>query len=337
MASPLTVSVVLPTFNRRRRLERVLAGLEQQSLLAEGFEVVVINDGSSDDTEAWLGANQRRPFKLNAIHQRNAGPANARNAGVAAAQGSLILFIDDDVEPTRDLVSEHLASHEAEQDVVVMGPLASLPHYSQPWVAWEQAKLELQYGAMVRGDWEPTFRQFWTGNASVERRHVLEAGGFDATYNRAEDVELGRRLHERGLRFRYNPRARGLHHAERSLAAWEAMHDSYGALEVKIFGEQGDQNLVKALGENFSRVHPATRWLVGHCVGHPLRYSLARSVLHRILVVEEAVGVPAASGQICGALANLIYWEASARALGERPIRDVFQRGDELRQRGGTP
>ena len=127
--------------------------------------------------------------------------------------------------------------------------------------------------------------------------------------------------------------ARALHHAERSLAAWEAMHDSYGALEVKIFGELGHQNLVNALAENFSRVHPATRWLVGQCVGHPLLGSLARSVLRRILVVEEAVGVPAASDQICGALANLIYWEASARALGEQPIRNIFRRGDELRQR----
>ena len=95
-------------------------------------------------------------------------------------------------------------------------------------MAWEQAKLEAQYAAMSRGDWEPTFRQFWTGNASVAKAPVLAAGGFDPSLRRAEDVELARRLHERGMRFRFNPAARGLHHAERPLSAWMAMHKSYG-------------------------------------------------------------------------------------------------------------
>lgn len=329
------LSIVLPTYNRRKRLERVLAGLDRQTLPAETFEVVLIDDGSKDDTAEWLSKNDERAYFVKWISQNNAGPAKARNKGIENARGELILFIDDDVEPTPELLAEHLAWHDAERDIVVLGPLASLEHYDQPWVAWEQEKLEAQYASMLRGDWEPTFRQFWTGNASVARAHVEAAGGFDPSFLRAEDVELGRRLHERGLRFRFNPKARGLHHAERSLPAWEAMHRSYGALEVKIFGGLGDDQLVKTLAENFSRIHPATRWLVTHCVGNARRQDLASAALRTWLKMGAAAQAPIAARQVCGALANLNYWQASLPELGPERARRVFEMGDELRRENG--
>jgi len=326
------ISIVLPTFNRRPRLVRVLAGLDRQKVNTSSFEVIVVDDGSTDDTAEWLSRNSERPYALRCVRQQNSGPAMARNIGVANARAELLLFIDDDVEPMPELVGEHLAFHEAEPNVVVLGPLASLDHYAQPWVAWEQEKLEAQYAAMLRGDWEPTFRQFWTGNASVAREHVLAAGGFDPTFLRAEDVELGRRLHERGLKFRFNPKARSLHHAERSLPAWEAMHRSYGALEVKIFGHLGDDELVHLLAENFSRVHPATRWLVTHCVGHSRRQAAAALALRTWLKVGAVAHKPIAAGPVCGALANLNYWQASLPELGPARAQRVLQIGDRLRR-----
>jgi glycosyltransferase involved in cell wall biosynthesis len=333
MSPAARVSVVLPTYNRRARLARVLAGLDRQDADPSSFEVVVVDDGSTDDTRSWLAEHQKRAYSITAVHQQNGGPARARNAGVATARGELLLFVDDDVEPTPALIAEHMKSHDAEKDVVVMGPLASLDHYAQPWVAWEQDKVEAQYTAMLRGDWEPTFRQFWTGNASVAREHVLAVGGFDPSFLRAEDIELGRRLHERGLGFRFNPAARGLHHAERSLEAWIAMHRSYGALEVQIFSGLGDEELVEILAGNWSRIHPATRWLVGHCLGRPRRQALARSLLKSWLKLGAATGAPLAANEACGALANLAYWDASANALGRARTDKVFALGDALRQR----
>jgi glycosyltransferase involved in cell wall biosynthesis len=332
MASATRVSIVLPTYNRRARLERVLGGLDRQSVAPTEFEVVIVDDGSTDDTQAWLETGRKRAYAVQAVRQNNGGPARARNTGIAAAQGSLLLFLDDDVEPTPELVREHLASHDAEKDVVVMGPLASLEHYAQPWVAWEQAKVEAQYQAMLRGDWEPTFRQFWTGNASVEKAHVVAAGGFDPSFLRAEDVELGRRLHERGLRFRFNPNARGLHHAERSLDAWSNMHKAYGKLEVQIFGGLGEDFLVDILAGNLSRVHPLTRWLVGRCVAHPRRQAVATQLLKGFLNSASKTGITVGAGQACGVLANLIYWEASAEALGRELAARAFARSDELRR-----
>jgi GT2 family glycosyltransferase len=323
---------VLPTYNRRSRLARVLAGLDRQSTPSDGFEVVIVDDGSTDDTREWLVHNRRRAYAVEAVHQKNGGPARARNAGVEVARGELLLFLDDDVEPTPELIAEHLRFHDAERDIVVIGPLASLDHYEQPWVAWEQAKLEAQYDAMLRGEWEPTFRQFWTGNASVGRAHVIAAGSFDPTFLRAEDVELGRRLHERGLKFRFNPAARGFHHAERSLNAWIALHRRYGELEVQIFGALGESELFEILAGNWSRVHPATRGLVSRCIDHPKRHAAATFALKSWLTLGAKAKLPVATAQACGALANLIYWEASARTLGRAQAARVFERGDELRR-----
>ena len=331
MTRDVRISIVLPTFNRRARLQRVLEGLDRQSVDAKSFEAVIVDDGSTDDTQDWLAKNEQRSYRVTAIRQQNGGPARARNTGIAAASGEYVLFLDDDVEPTPELVAEHLRCHDLEKGVVVMGPLASLPHYAQPWVAWEQAKLEAQYASMLRGDWEPSFRQFWTGNASVAKADVLAAGGFDTAFLRAEDVELGRRMHERGLKFRFNPKARGLHHAERSLAAWEKMHRSYGELEVQIFGGLGEDELIDTLASNWSRIHTLTHWLVTRCVWHPTRHAAACLALRNWLELGAATQRPIAADAVCGALANLNYWKASAEALGRARAQRVFELGDQRR------
>ena len=323
------VSIVVPTYNRRDRLGRVLAALDRQAD-PTSFEAVIVDDGSTDGTTAWL-ENRAYRFALRSIRQENGGPAKARNTGVYAASGTILLFLDDDVEPTDDLVGEHVRSHARERNIVVIGPLASLPHYKQPWVTWEQDKLEAQYAAMLRGDWAPTFRQFWTGNASVAREHVVAAGGFNVSYLRGEDVELGYRLHQMGLGFRFNPTARGLHHVERSLDGWVKAHVSYGKIEPELFSRLGKDQDLEVLGGNWSRLHPATRWLVERCFDSPRNHAAASALLQRLLKLQEMTQTPIASGKVCGALANLCYWRGCAEAIGPDRARQIMRRGDELR------
>jgi glycosyltransferase involved in cell wall biosynthesis len=322
------VTVVIPTYNRRSRLGLVLAGLARQTVDSGSFEVVVIDDGSTDGTGQWV-EGQDTPYALRLVSQSNRGPAAARNAGVSNARTPLVIFLDDDVVPCVDLVGEHLRMHQAEKDIVVVGPLSSLSSYRQPWVAWEQSKLEAQYQAMIRGDYAPTFRQFWTGNASVGRDHVLAVGGFDPSILRGEDVELGYRLRSRGLGFRFNPRAVGMHHCERSLDAWSNAQRSYGKLEVQIFGRFGEDGLLTLLGGNWSRLHPLNRWLVKRCVRKPVPFAAATTALRSWLVLTERVSAPVLADKVCSALANLLYWDASAEALGDRGIQAVFERGAE--------
>ena len=144
MSASFALSVVTPTFNRKRSLRRLLTALQRQTVDPKTFEVVIVDDGSKDGTAESL-ESETFGFGLKLCRQQNSGPARARNRGIEEAQGKLVLFLDDDVEPAPSLIEEHLRSHAAEAaELVVIGPLSSLPHYAQPWVAWEQAKAVLR-------------------------------------------------------------------------------------------------------------------------------------------------------------------------------------------------
>ena len=318
-----TITVVIPTYQRKDRLARVLEGLSRQTY--PDFDVVVVDDGSTDGTSRYL-REARFPFQVRAISQLNAGPAAARNAGVAAAKGDVVLFLDDDVIPAPELVAEHLRAQAEEPRCAVMGPLGSLPRYSQPWVAWEQAMLEEQYGAMRRGEWEPTFRQFWTGNASVAREEILAAGGFDPAFRRAEDVELAARLARRGVCFRFHPAARTEHAAERTLDSWCAMHLAYGRLERRIFAHLGEGHALTTLADNWARLHPATRSLVRACLGSEIVRAAAIAALRGMLQASRIAPASWVARRACSALANVLYWSGAHEAMGAQGFREMVGR-----------
>ena len=143
-------SVVVPTYNRLGRLRHVIAAFERQAYPSDAYEVIVISDGSTDGTDAYL-ETLRSTMQLRWLTQANQGPAAARNAGVRTAVGEFIVFVDDDVVPEPQLLEEHARSHhEAGRDVVVLGPLLTPEGFEMaPWVRWEQEMLMKQYSAML--------------------------------------------------------------------------------------------------------------------------------------------------------------------------------------------
>ncbi|HYQ88691.1 MAG TPA: glycosyltransferase [Candidatus Binatia bacterium] len=92
MALP-RVSVVIPTWNRRRHLEEAIASVLAQTYT--DYEIVVVDDGSTDDTRSWL-EGRATDGRVVALHQENRGSSSARNAGLRAARGELIAFLDSD-------------------------------------------------------------------------------------------------------------------------------------------------------------------------------------------------------------------------------------------------
>lgn len=279
-ATQLFFSVVVPTFNRLGRLRRVIAALERQGYPSDAYEVIVISDGSTDGTEAYLEAF-RSTMRLQWFTQTNRGPAAARNAGIANATGEFILFIDDDVVPEPQLLGEHARSHhEAARDVVVLGPLLTPEGFEMtPWVRWEQEMLMKQYRAMLNGDWTATARQFYTGNASLRRSHILAAGGFDEGFRRAEDVELAYRLADKGLDFVFNMQAAGMHFAERTFSAWLDAAYTYGRNDVIFTRDRNQKWLLPAVRREFRDRHLLIRSLVRVCGGRSRLTRTATSAL----------------------------------------------------------
>lgn len=316
MASTPTVSVVIPTFDRRERLHRVLAALADQTF-DRGLEVVVISDGSTDGTNEYL-ASGKTPLPVVSVEQANQGPAAARNRGVALATGDLVVFVDDDVVPARGLIDAHVAAHERLGPCfVVIGPMLDPPdHRMSPWVRWEQAMLAKQYTAIARGDFEPTARQFYTGNASLRRRHVLDVGGFDASFRRAEDVELAYRLADHGLRFAFEPEAAGYHYAERSFESWRSAASTYGRNDVVFARDVGRREIRDWLAEEYRGRHVVVRTLTRLCVPRSRTAAVVERGLLGLASLGDIVHSERITRQALSGIYNVAYYSGVADELG---------------------
>lgn len=314
----MIVSVVVPTFNRRQSLKRLVEALALQTFPADEFEVVIVSDGSTDGTDDDL-RDDRLARRVRPVFQSNSGPAVARNTGVAAARAPLILFLDDDVVPEPTLVEEHVKSHEGSDGrLVVIGPMLTPPDFTMsPWVRWEQAMLEKQYAAMASGEYEAHLRQFYTGNASLARDQILSAGGFSARFRRAEDMELAYRLDAAGARWRFNPRAVTHHYAERTFGAWLQIPRAYGRANVEFARAEGRQWVLDDVASELRRLNALNRAAARLLVGRPrATKALARAVRAGVSVAAKVGGTRAATRVILSGIYNVEYCQGLADGLG---------------------
>ena len=116
----IDVSVVIPTYNKKDFLEITLAALGHQTYPLDKYEVVIINDGSTDGTET-LVSSLKLPYQINYTRQENQGYSSARNRGIENANGKTIIFIDDDCIPTPTFIESHMQNHQMEDRFVVLG------------------------------------------------------------------------------------------------------------------------------------------------------------------------------------------------------------------------
>jgi cellulose synthase/poly-beta-1,6-N-acetylglucosamine synthase-like glycosyltransferase len=181
------ISVVIATKDRALFLQRALESLAQQRGAPE-FEVVVADNGSTDGTpDVVAAAVGIVPYQLRRIEAGRANRGLARNMGVAAAAGELILFVDDDVWLPANFLAAHAAAHRgAHPSRVVTGPILNVPDYDQ----------RPRAGA---SNYSSAF--FCTCNASVAKTELDSVGGFDEAFDLYgwEDTELGLRLRNAGL------------------------------------------------------------------------------------------------------------------------------------------
>ena len=207
----IAATIQLCTYNRARLLERVLQACFEQNVPAGTYEVVLVNDGSTDDTAQVIAAAQARaPVPFVPISQANAGLARGRNVGIAASRGERIIFVDDDVLPMPNFVEEHLRAASYNRDFVVRGAVIEVESFDRlPAPFWSVRN----YSA----NW------FWTSNVSasrarLDRVRVREGEWFDETFSEYgwEDIELGLRLREIGTRAVFNKRAVAFHYKPKS-------------------------------------------------------------------------------------------------------------------------
>jgi glycosyltransferase involved in cell wall biosynthesis len=200
------LTIQLCTYNRARLLGRVIEALFDQTVPDDAYEVVLVNDGSPDDTAAVIDrVRSLARCAFTVIDQPNSGLAKGRNAGIARSSGERICFIDDDVLPTPVFAAEHLASDEKHGDVIVRGAVINVESFDElPAPIWTPANYSANY--------------FWTSNVSLRRSRLDLAGGrFDDSFTEYgwEDIELGMRLRALGTRAVFNRYAVAFHHKPR--------------------------------------------------------------------------------------------------------------------------
>ena len=251
------LSVVIPTYNRLPILEKCLRALERQQLQApiRDYEVVVVDDGSTDDTVNWLQHHSASFPHVRLVQQDHGGPAAGRNRGVEHARGDVIVFIDSDLVVT---------------DTFLLSHAQRLAH------TWEQRgdHLCFTYGAVINtANFEdPTsephklrdlsWAYFATGNVAIDRQVLERSGLFDTRFRLYgwEDLELGERLRRMGVVLVRCPEAVGYHwHPPLSLEQLPRL--------IAVEGERAKMGLV------FYRKHPTRR----------VRFIIQFTLLHRLL------------------------------------------------------
>jgi glycosyltransferase involved in cell wall biosynthesis len=260
--SPI-VSVILPTYNRAPLLRSALAALGRQTAAPASFEIVVVDNNSSDGTQDLLASIEQPPLQI--VKEPRQGLSFARNAGLAAARGEIVAFTDDDVEVAPDWIDTIASTLGTHPDVDVVGGrvLPAWPDEKPSWLTRDHwAPLALQdHGDAARVFDRGTPIGLIGANVAFRRAVFDRIGGFSPAVQRVkdtigstEDHELLDRLYTSGGRAMYSPRMIVMTRVPRERCArayhrrWHAGHGFFHARmrsydveksRVRLFGVPG--------------------------------------------------------------------------------------------------
>jgi len=267
----LTVSVVIPAYDCGPALERTVASLAGQSYPAELIEVVVADDGSRPPIEV-PGARVVRV-------ERGWGRGAARQAGLLAATGEVILWLDADMVLPPDHLEAHLRWHHLIDYAVVIGETRFVASLDEEGEQTPYTRRRLEETRWLRDAGASAYLLHTGASASARAGLLRAAGGVDVRLNMAEDTELGYRLAQAGAVFIPDPQARGRH---------------VGPSTVMLREKEVHRHNWSFLGDlipdlRWLRKHPRRTWLVPYAQ-----------------VVVEATGYEATRATVDSALAGTL-------------------------------
>jgi cellulose synthase/poly-beta-1,6-N-acetylglucosamine synthase-like glycosyltransferase len=243
-------TVVVPAHNAAATLPDCLRALAQQTLPQAAYEVLVVDDGSTDSTAAVAQA-----LGVRVLRQPHRGAAAARNLGARHARGGLLCFTDADCRPAPDWLAQLVAPFQADPAVVgVRGVYRS--EQREPVARLVQLEYEDRYR---RTEAFPQIDFVDTYSAAYRTDLFLAQGGFDESFPGAsvEDQELSFRLAERGCRLVFQPRAAVYHRHPATWRAYARKKFRIGYWKVQVLWRHPQ----RVAGD--THTPPVVRWQVG--------------------------------------------------------------------------
>ncbi|CAN5467708.1 glycosyltransferase family 2 protein [soil metagenome] len=249
----MEISVIIPTFNGANKIEATLTALSCQTI--RDFEVVVIVDGSTDNTIDVVKRFEKKFPKLIIHSTPNQGRANAKNEGVSVANGNILVFIDDDIRLFDDALARYQQFHFKNKDTIVFGHLEMDPLMAKQNDFWN-------YRRTVESSWREnqdlniSLKNYaiTSANLSVTKRIFNLVGIFDPTLKDSEDFVFGVKALQAGIPVIYSPQIRGYHDDFSTLMAYVRRQNEY--IKSKYVVLEKYPEYLQLLPEQFKWVRP---------------------------------------------------------------------------------
>jgi glycosyltransferase involved in cell wall biosynthesis len=203
MADPV-ISVIVPVWNDEKRIGQCIEALKRQSLDADLFEIIVVDNGSTDSTVSLVGGSAG----VILLHEPQPGSYAARNTGLDFARGEYAAFTDSDCMPQSDWLEVGLNAVRGRAEIgIIAGRIA----IGETTGTYNRACLNYERYLSMPEDGHARYGFAITANWFSRRQILLEKGGFDATLKSGGDLELSRRIFKAGLQIVYLPTAVVVH------------------------------------------------------------------------------------------------------------------------------
>jgi len=241
----IDISVVVPTFNRKRLLAECLDSLLCQKTPGVYCEIIVVDDGSTDGTDLFFRGGADHRGNIRYVRQERRGPAAARNNGVEHCRGRIIAFIDDDCLACPDWLQGMFRAHSADPDAAAVGGY-TLPETGGIAQDVSQFLSNSSIEAATSRGREPVF--FPTCNVSI-KKEVFAFDKFDAAFPfpAGEDLEFFWRLHKKKFKLVFEPGIRVIHRRAPGLAGFCRQAYLYGRGNLLVQRIHHDHVLLKEL------------------------------------------------------------------------------------------
>lgn len=208
----MQISIIIPTYNGEKKILNVLRSLEMQTF--KEFEVIVVIDGSTDNTKQVLEKNNFDFKSLKIIYQENKGRSGSRNTGAKAASTDLLLFLDDDMRLASDSLQKHIGFHQKHPNSWFMGNAIEDKNLMKTDLQKYRAFLSRKWSKPFENNPEPLQKNnffLMAAHLSLPKNHLFELGGFDEALTDAEDYDLGKKALQANIPIFFKPEIMGWH------------------------------------------------------------------------------------------------------------------------------